>query len=673
MSRGSSASARQAYLYDLVDSSDLADAEAAAAERAREEQLRELRAQESGLAQRLVELDALWTRRRQPLEDELEGVRKRLAQLGLELEAWDSEGSDSSEPPGPAALSWVRSNWFAAAGNALLALNLLAMAVAPELNNPPLFAALDHVFLAWYVLELGLKAAYHRQHLFIGRPSVVWWNWLDLLIVVSGVVDQWLLPLFASREECHTWLLRLLRLLRLFRLLRFLKLVKAFLQGDLQWMDSAAFEVFMSGVIAVNSVVMALELDYEWPGWLWMENLFLVIYSFELAVRLKRVGCRYFVEPTDALWNYLDLLMVLAGGFDLWLMPTIRFFQERVLGQAVGANGSLFSKLTSLLKLMRILRVVRLVRLLRTIKPLYRLLLGVIDSLKAMQWVMIFTLLMLYGGAIFWTSLVGKGLIYAGDVPEGVQESFGSVPSSLFSLFRLMNGDVDVVEPVTGTIAGQLLFVGFTVISNWAILAILTSVVSDNMIAASQKAHEEDLQKAKADEQSERLRRLQALFKEIDTDHSGAISEEEWNKLLKDETLLHELCEATGLSERDLRELFACLAVDLRRRSQLRGSSPPAGGRLKYSDESILFYNAFIEHLEDEAAPADKRSVLRVISRIERLEAQMQTRLDEIWGAVTWHFAKGTPRSPGPAATAPLRSPRLAQRLVESAASPGWT
>merc|ERR1711981_622028 len=109
-----------------------------------------------------------------------------------------------------------------------------------------------------------------------------------------------------------------------------------------------------------------------------------------------------------------------------------------------------------------------------------------------MQWVMLLTLLVLYACAIVFTSLVGKGFISGGAITPESEEFFGSVSKSLFSLFKLMNGDTSVVEPICNNIAGQLLFAGFMVISNWAILAILTSVVSDNMISSSRKALEDD-------------------------------------------------------------------------------------------------------------------------------------------------------------------------------------
>jgi len=274
---------------------------------------------------------------------------------------------------------------------------------------------------------------------------------------------------------------------------------------------------------------------------------------------------------------------------------------------------------------LRIMRVLRLVRLLKTIKPLYRLLLGVIESLKAMQWVMVLTMLMLYAGAIFWTSLVGKGLIYGGKPPPDGIKHFGTVPTSLFSLFRIMNGDTSVVRSVCDTVFGQLLFAVFMVLSNWAILAILTSVVSDNMISASQAAAEEDKKKDREDDYAHCVGRLNALFREIDKDSSGFISEPEWQELCQDPDLFRELSLATSYNnEKDLHDLFKCLAAS-------KANIGEESAAMSNPDLNIMYFDDFIEHLRVTADPADKRCVLQVLAKLELLEQKMEKQLADVW------------------------------------------
>mmetsp|Transcript_6359 Transcript_6359/g.15713 ORF Transcript_6359/g.15713 Transcript_6359/m.15713 type:complete len:713 (-) Transcript_6359:58-2196(-) len=625
-----------------------------------EKDVEDLLAREADIVRQIADFNKLWESRRFPLDQELADVRKHLLTADEELQRARRSAEEGGVPPapGPASLAWVDSAVFGVACNLVVALNLTAMAFAPRFKDlHTLFKVLDHVFLTWYVFELSMKIVYHQQNLFCGKLSHVLWSWLDLGIVLGGIVDQWLLPvammLAGSKMMINTSVLSWLRLLRLFRVLRALKLLRAFFAGDMKWTESPSFELFMSGVIAVNSVVMALELDFVFFGWMWVENAFLTIYAFELIVRFKRLGCKFFLD--DVIWNMLDLAMVVGGVMDLWLLPGLRFLMYEVTHDAGGMQShSNLRQLMSLLKLMRIMRVLRLVRLLKAVKPLYRLLLGVIQSFKAMQWVLLLTFLMLYAGAIFWTSLVGHGLVYGGAPPKQGREHFGTVTKSLFSLFRLMNGDMSVVSSISNTPVGQVLFAAFMVILNWAILAILTSVVSDNMISASSKAQSEDLQNEKLLRHVQRVSRLRTLFKEMDKDHSGAITEEEWNYLFQDAGLLHELIEVTSLGEHDLHELFRCLCVDSKT-ARSAGLGPEVTGqgltdRLKGQNARLLYYEAFIEHLKDDSMPMDKRCMAQLRAQLHQMQRDIDKRFDEMWHVVMVQSpAVKSPSAPEPA------------------------
>merc|ERR1712050_389354 len=98
------------------------------------------------------------------------------------------------------------------------------------------------------------------------------------------------------------------------------------------------------------------------------------------------------------------------------------------------------------------------------------------------------------------------------------------------------------------------------VVSNWAILAILTSVVSDNMISASRREEAKDEKDTKDKAYQERVERLETLFHEIDTDGNGFITLEEWVSMLEDDVLKRELLDATGLGDDALQDYFRILS-----------------------------------------------------------------------------------------------------------------
>merc|ERR1712032_1775913 len=148
----------------------------------------------------------------------------------------------------------------------------------------------------------------------------------DTVIVVSGIAEQWLLPLLTSTGlpgmKLNISALRALRFLRLLRVLRVLKLVRVFVQGDFAWVQGTTYEIVGTIILAVNSATMAIELDNpDWPYWSALNSVFLAYYSFDIACRLKYQGCTFFYARDTLGWNYLDFVIAMEGIFDLWLTP----------------------------------------------------------------------------------------------------------------------------------------------------------------------------------------------------------------------------------------------------------------------------------------------------------------------------------------------------------------
>jgi len=256
------------------------------------------------------------------------------------------------------------------------------------------------------------------------------------------------------------------------------------------------------------------------------------------------------------------------------------------------------------------------------VKPLYNLLLGVMESLKAMQWVMLLTLLTLYAGAITWTSLVGKKMLPdppSEELRHDAEEYFGTVPDSLFSLFKLMNGDTDVVACVTHGVYGQLLFAAFMILSNWAVLAILTSVVSDNMISSSAKAAEEERRDRVERDRDVRRTCLNSIFRQLDKAGNNVIDEVEWQGLKEDQVLFQDLQNATGLNSKGLQEVFDC-ASTARDPEDITNLVGPSFQRF----QRVLTYEAYMDALEEESAAADKQSVRNVILHLHGLERMIR-------------------------------------------------
>ncbi|CAE8718031.1 unnamed protein product, partial [Polarella glacialis] len=178
---------------------------------------------------------------------------------------------------------------------------------------------------------------------------------------------------------------------------------------------------------------------------------------------------------------------------DQWMMPFFSFICK-VSGQEPLETGHTMSQVMTTLRLARLLRILRLARLVRNIEPLYDLVVGVVQAMKGMSWVLVLTLVLLYLVAILSVRLMGQGLaMHGGQAPIAVQDAFPNIGQSMFVLFQVMNGDMEPLDQVFEAVPTTKIFAAvFIVISNWAILAIFTAVVSENMINSTETRRDEE-------------------------------------------------------------------------------------------------------------------------------------------------------------------------------------
>jgi len=336
------------------------------------------------------------------------------------------------------------------------------------------------------------------------------------------------------------------------------------LRDPMVWVDAAWFHGFSGLMIFINAVVIGLETDIENPILFYAEHVLLTFFMFELIARLLRHGYHFFRHEEDWIWNVFDFSIVMAGVFDQWLLPLVT-----VMGLDPGEeDSSRMSVVFMLMRMARLLRIVRLFRLVRIVRPLYELAQGVLEALQGMFWVLVFMIMTLYSAAILCTRLIGHGDIFSesmGDDEEihKIQAMFVSVDDSMFTLFGTMSSwsllkfvplfeEMPLLRPC---------FVLFYIYSAWALLAVMTGVVSENMIAIRE-------QMLKEDEQREQMRKsmvtqtLMDLFREADADDSGTVSREEFDAMLRSPDLIRKITKNTHMKVQDLQDLFEWLDHD---------------------------------------------------------------------------------------------------------------
>lgn len=607
---------------------------------------------------KLGDVREFWQERRRALEEEVVQERWNILQKENEIK----ELSDVKEPwPGPHSLLFVERTWFIFLAALVVMANIGTMMVGTiHAEYKPKLFWLDQVFLVFYIFELSIKAMLMQRRFLFGPVSVVWWNWLDLIIVVIGIFDQWVISSLMYFGVMGTMsgggALNFIRVLRLLRLLRILKIVKSYLEIDLSWAEGDRFQFFVMVVIFFNSVIMSLEADLtNWAWlWYWIEQTLLCIFFFELLVRLRFHGLKFFYNRPkgELFWNWLDFVIVVGGIVDQWLLPLIS-----VVRQAMGEEGSSKSQagqLMTLLRMARLLRILRLARLIRSIPPLYELMIGIASSLRSMMWVLVLTFVLLYIVALFCVKLIGQGLLWGGHAPEKAAAVFPTVSTSLWSLFMVMNADTGTISDLLEVVPlSKSFFALYMVASNWAILAILTAVVSDNMIAAT-SAHREGEEVAEA--------RATASSKEqyLGDVFDAAKGEREENLLLEDEFL--RLCEDADHME-ELQQTFEVTHREVSQMFRLMSRT-----HMLFSGEEVVAMDksTFIEGFMTQRREVTERSILRLEKKISSMEVlvkevdkEVKTKPVELEEKLRALIAELDSRRNQPVASAERRSQRL--------------
>merc|ERR1711904_344538 len=103
------------------------------------------------------------------------------------------------------------------------------------------------------------------------------------------------------------------------------------------------------------------------------------------------------------------------------------------------------------------------------------------------------------------------------------------------------NGDQSTLEPLLEIMPiMKLVFAIFMITTSWSILSILTAVVSENMIAVTEKSKAEREAAEQKEQERETMQRLNDIFQALDADQSGDIGEVEFSRLLVDKELAEE-------------------------------------------------------------------------------------------------------------------------------------
>jgi len=290
-----------------------------------------------------------------------------------------------------------------------------------------------------------------------------------------------------------------------------------------EFVDSEFFE-YLTGIIILANIItigveaeLSLSVDAEVSWATTVEQVFLVLYSLELVMRLAGGGLQIFWSC----WFLLDFFLVCVGMVALVVAPVLT-------GGGTQMDG--FEKLL-VVRGLRLLRLARVLRMVGRFKVVWRLVSGLLTAWDTMLSASGLILLWLFIFGCVAVEIVSKDEDLLADPVTGpiVAYSFGSVPRAILTLvqFVTMDSIAGVYFPLIMAKPWlAIYFMPLMVLISIGLMNLVTAVLVEH--ALQHATREEELARLRTkDKIKAALPELQTIFDTLDLDGSGHITQEE--------------------------------------------------------------------------------------------------------------------------------------------------
>ena len=216
--------------------------------------------------------------------------------------------------------------------------------------------------------------------------------------------------------------------------------------------ESNLFTLVITALILMNAITLGLETDQSitarYGGLLhWIDRIILVLFSIELLLKFYVYRFRFFRSG----WNLFDLAIVAIA----WA-PT-----------------------SGALTVLRALRILRVLRLISVVPQLRRVVSAIGHSIPGMVSVVGVLGLIFYVASVLATKLFGT------HPDPNMQEWFGSIGASAYTLFQIMtleSWSMGVVRPTMELFPwAWSFFIPFIIITSFAVLNFFIGIIVDSM------------------------------------------------------------------------------------------------------------------------------------------------------------------------------------------------
>jgi len=254
--------------------------------------------------------------------------------------------------------------------------------------------------------------------------------------------------------------------------------------GLRDFVESRAFQIFVTTVIIINAVTLGLEtsptiVGYAGPFLHVIDSAALWIFTIELLLKFGVYRTRFFRDG----WNLFDFTIVTIA----WI-------------PAAGP-----------LSVLRALRIMRVLRLVSVVPSMRKVVSALINALPGMGSIVLVLLLVYYIAAVMATNLFG----------EAFPDWFGNIGASMFSLFQIMtleSWSMGIVRPVMDIYPhAWTFFVPFIVVTSFTVLNLFIALIVNSMQMLNAETSEEIHETADIahDEREELAMKIDALASEI--------------------------------------------------------------------------------------------------------------------------------------------------------------
>jgi len=304
--------------------------------------------------------------------------------------------------------------------------------------------------------------------------------------------------------------------------------------------SSLKFEAVVGVLIFLNSAMIGWDTMFkngESKPWILLisEYIFTFIFVVEFILRIMAYS-----------WVWIFSPMNIFDAFVVWIVGVLTTY----ILIPFGANMDIIQRLAAL-RILRLARLCRAIRMIPVFHELWMLVKGVMECMSLLFWAGVIIGTVHFMFAVATLELVVKTEQFKDD--PLVNEYFGGLLPAMFTLFQIMTFDswAFIIRPIIyREPATAVLFFFFMGIAGIVLFNLMTAIVVKNSFDAITE-DEEAMAQLKHLEHQKMNQELREMFKDMDDDNSGTLSQEEFTDVLDDVAFIRKM----KMMDIDLEEL----------------------------------------------------------------------------------------------------------------------